>query len=171
MSEIEKPDLTPEQEQILAQVVRRTNILVYATGFIVVVALLNIMAPQTMEKLFQTDTSSAAADSLLAAMEPTVSDTLVVDGIHMATGLIVDDGFEQVKASCTACHSSKLITQNKADRDGWKKMIRWMQETQNLWDLGPNEDIILDYLAKNYAPTATGRRMNLTNIEWYTLED
>lgn len=170
MSEQEKPDLTPEQEQILAQVVRRTNILVIATGFIVVVALLHIMAPQTMEKLFEAEQPMAAADSLLIAPQA-ISDTLVVDGIHMATGLIVDDGFEQVKASCTACHSSKLITQNKADREGWKKMIRWMQETQNLWDLGPNEDIILDYLAKNYAPKATGRRMNLTNIEWYTLED
>jgi cytochrome c5 len=170
MSEQEKPDLTPEQEQILAQVVRRTNILVIATGFIVVVALLHIMAPRTMEKLFEAEQPIAAADSLLTAPQA-ISDTLVVDGIHVATGLIVDDGFEQVKASCTACHSSKLITQNKADREGWKKMIRWMQETQNLWDLGPNEDIILDYLAKNYAPKASGRRMNLTNIEWYTLED
>jgi CxxC motif-containing protein (DUF1111 family) len=82
-----------------------------------------------------------------------------------------DDGFNQVKASCLACHSSKLITQNRATRDGWKKMIRWMQETQNLWDLGPNEDIILDYLAKNYAPEETGRRAQLTDIEWYVLED
>lgn len=170
MSTKEQPELTPEQEKILAQLVRRTNILVVAAGFIVVVALLHIMAPQTMETLFESDQPLAAADSLLIA-PAVVSDTLVVDGIHVATGLIVDEGFEQVKASCTACHSTKLITQNRADRDGWKKMIRWMQETQNLWDLGPNEDIILDYLAKNYAPKESGRRMNLTNVEWYTLED
>jgi hypothetical protein len=49
-------------------------------------------------------------------------------------------------------------------------MIRWMQATQNLWDLGANEGIILDYLAKHYAPQNTGRRAPLTDITWYELE-
>jgi hypothetical protein len=68
-----------------------------------------------------------------------------------------------------ACHSSKLITQNRATADGWRHIIHWMQETQNLWDLGANEDIIVDYLARNYAPEAAGRRVPLTSIEWYEL--
>jgi CxxC motif-containing protein (DUF1111 family) len=106
----------------------------------------------------------------VAATAPPAEDDRVVDGIHVATGLVVDSGFVQVKATCLACHSSKLITQNRADRAGWEKMIRWMQETQNLWDLGPNEGIILDYLAKHYAPQNTGRRAPLTDIEWYVLE-
>ena len=46
-----------------------------------------------------------------------------------------------------------------------------MQETQNLWDLGKNEDIIVKYLATYYAPEKKGRRQNLTNIEWYVLEE
>jgi hypothetical protein len=47
-----------------------------------------------------------------------------------------------------------------------------MQEKQNLWDLGPNEDEIVAYLAKNYAPQNHGRRKNLsiTKDEWYELE-
>ena len=45
-----------------------------------------------------------------------------------------------------------------------------MQETQKLWDLGENEDIILDYLAEHYAPEDIGRRKNLENIEWYELD-
>jgi hypothetical protein len=87
------------------------------------------------------------------------------------SGLILDDGFEMVRAHCTPCHSAKLVTQNRASREGWKKMIDWMQETQNLWDLGDSESIILDYLAKHYAPESKGRRSNLKDIEWYNLEE
>ena len=76
-----------------------------------------------------------------------------------------------VIANCTPCHSSKLVIQNRATRDGWESMIQWMQETQNLWDLGTNQEIILDYLARNYAPENKGRRANLENIEWYELDN
>ncbi len=98
--------------------------------------------------------------------------TKVEDGIHVATGLIDDEGLMTVIGSCTPCHSAKLITQNRATREGWLSMIRWMQATQNLWDLGErNEEIILDYLARNYAPEEKGRRAPLTDIEWYQLDD
>ena len=98
-------------------------------------------------------------------------DDRVENGIHVATGLVVAEGFEEVKATCTACHSGKLVTQNRASREGWKAMITWMQETQGLWDLGRVEGKILDYLAANYAPQEIGRRANLEEIEWYILED
>jgi len=51
-------------------------------------------------------------------------------------------------------------------------MIRWMQETQGLWQLGKNEPIILDYLAKHYAPEEVVRRpgLDVAAIEWYILE-
>ncbi len=96
----------------------------------------------------------------------------VEDGIHLETGLIAAAGWETVRASCTACHSAKLVTQNRATRDGWKTMIRWMQETQGLWELGDQEAVILDYLAANYAPEEASRRANLDmeEIEWYILE-
>ncbi|WP_029909964.1 hypothetical protein [Pelobacter seleniigenes] len=75
------------------------------------------------------------------------------------TGLIIAPGFAEVKETCTVCHSAMLITQNKADRDGWIDMIRWMQDKQGLQELEPKlENTILDYLAKHYAPTATSRR-------------
>ena len=79
--------------------------------------------------------------------------------IDKETGLIIAPGFEQVKQTCTVCHSPMLITQNKADRDGWLEMIRWMQDKQGLWQLEPPlENAILDYLAANYGPTAASRR-------------
>ena len=57
--------------------------------------------------------------------------------IDKETGLIIAPGFEEVKKTCTVCHSPMLITQNKADRDGWLEMIRWMQDKQGLWQLEP----------------------------------
>ncbi|MDF9798457.1 hypothetical protein OKW21_003720 [Catalinimonas alkaloidigena] len=92
------------------------------------------------------------------------------DSIDQATGLVVDEALPLVIGNCTGCHSAKLITQNRASREGWKSMIVWMQETQKLWDLGENEDQILDYLAEHYAAEQTGRRKNLQNIQWYDLE-
>ena len=81
------------------------------------------------------------------------------------------EGREIVVANCTACHSDKMIIQNRATRDGWRDIIRWMQETQRLWDLGANEDIILNYLEANYAPEENAaRRKTLENVEWYKLD-
>ncbi|MBL4586280.1 MAG: monoheme cytochrome C, partial [Flavobacteriales bacterium] len=93
------------------------------------------------------------------------------NGTHLETGFKEGDNLQLVIANCTGCHSSKMVTQNRATREGWKSMIRWMQETQNLWELGEGEDLILDYLAKYYAPEKKGRRQPLTDINWYELED
>jgi cytochrome c1 len=93
----------------------------------------------------------------------------IVDGIHMKTGLKAGDGLDLVIQNCTGCHSSKLISQNRMNKTRWKSTIRWMQETQSLWDLGENEEAILEYLATNYAPQKKGRRAPLTQIEWYEL--
>ena len=86
------------------------------------------------------------------------------------TGLVIDNGLDMVRAHCTGCHSTKLVTQYGASREGWLDKIRWMQRTQNLWDLGEAEPVILDYLAKHY-PTADkfDRREPLKDVEWYRL--
>ncbi|SEQ93491.1 hypothetical protein [Neolewinella agarilytica] len=96
----------------------------------------------------------------------------IVNGIHVQSGLIYAEGFDIVRGNCTACHSAKLVTQNRATREGWTDMIRWMQARQGLWDLGENEPVILDYLATNYAPEDIGRRatIDVEEIEWYLLE-
>ena len=85
-------------------------------------------------------------------------------------GLIDDEGVHLILQNCNSCHSTQLITQNRLTKVGWKSTIRWMQSTQNLWDLGEDEAPILTYLSKNYAPSATGRRQNLVTDDWYTLE-
>src|SRR5690606_39010183 len=95
----------------------------------------------------------------------------IVDGTHVGTGLVADEGLNLVIAHCTGCHFAKLVTQNRFNEEGWVRVIRWMQETQNLWDLGESEEAIVNYLSKHYAPEFAGRRRPLPEIEWYELEE
>ena len=95
----------------------------------------------------------------------------IENGIHVTTGLIDADGLMLVVNNCTNCHSAKLVTQNRMTAERWNATIKWMQETQNLWDLGGNQELIVNYLVKNYPPISKGRRITLTDIEWYELEN
>ncbi|MDX1314166.1 MAG: monoheme cytochrome C [Eudoraea sp.] len=95
----------------------------------------------------------------------------IENGIHVRTGLVDAEGLMTVVNNCTNCHSAQLVMQNRMNRERWIATIRWMQETQNLWDLGKNEDIIVDYLVTNYPPKKKGRREILSNVEWYVLEE
>jgi hypothetical protein len=79
--------------------------------------------------------------------------------VDEATGLTIAPGWEQVRAHCGGCHSHRLVTAQRADRQTWLDMIRWMQATQNLWQFEPAaETAILDYLAANYPPQHNRRR-------------
>ena len=123
-------------------------------------------------------------DPSLSAFRPSVPDSEMVqvpvekkdeydkieNGIHVRTGFIDAPGMMVTIQNCTNCHSSKLVIQNRMDAERWKSTIKWMQETQNLWDLGENEETIINYLVTNYPPIKKGRREVLTDIEWYTLE-
>jgi hypothetical protein len=72
------------------------------------------------------------------------------------------EGWELVYAHCSACHSLRLVTAQRGDRATWLRLIRWMQDTQNLWQFDPVvEQRILDYLAENYPPRPTARRAPL----------
>ncbi len=66
------------------------------------------------------------------------------------SGLIMNRGWELVKAHCGGCHSTSLVTQNHMTRSNWVYTIHWMQEKQGLWDLGDAEEIIVSYLEENY---------------------
>jgi hypothetical protein len=107
----------------------------------------------------------------LAEVVEEVDEDRIENGIHVRTGLIAADGYMEVVNNCTACHSAKLVTQNRMNAERWAATIDWMQETQNLWDLGKNEEIIINYLVTNYPQLKIGRRASLTNIEWYELKE
>ena len=75
------------------------------------------------------------------------------------SGLVKQPGWEDVRTHCGACHSFSLVTNQRGSRDTWRDMIRWMQRTQNLWELpADSEARILDYLADNYGPETTRQR-------------
>ncbi|MCM4163093.1 MULTISPECIES: monoheme cytochrome C [unclassified Arenibacter] len=95
----------------------------------------------------------------------------IENGIHLRTGLKDGEGLMTVVNNCTNCHSAQLVIQNRMNQERWVETIRWMQKTQNLWDLGPNEKVIVNYLVTNYPPKSKGRREALTNIEWYPLNE
>lgn len=123
-------------------------------------------------------------DPSLSAFKSAVSQTEMVDvpvdnenddtienGIHVRTGFVDAPGMIETVQNCTNCHSSKLVIQNRMNAERWKATIQWMQETQNLWDLGKNEEVIINYLVTNYPPKKKGRREGLGDIEWYTLKE
>lgn len=100
-----------------------------------------------------------------------VDEDKIENGIHLRTGLKDAKGLMTVVNNCTNCHSAKLVIQNRMNKERWDATIRWMQETQNLWDLGDNQEIIVDYLVTNYPVLEKSRRENLSNIAWYEIND
>ena len=79
--------------------------------------------------------------------------------IDTDTGLVTTTGWEDVRAHCGGCHAYSVVTNQRANRDAWLDMIRWMQRTQNLWQIPDEiETRILDYLAENYGPDEAARQ-------------
>ena len=151
-----------------AALIRRLSITLFFFFFAIAGILLYLMVDPNL-----TAFSSKPKTTLTTVEETEVENDFdaIENGIHLRTGFIADDGLMTVVNNCTNCHSAKLVTQNRMTKEGWAATIKWMQETQNLWDLGDNEKIILNYLANNYAPEKKGRRQNLEHINWYTLNE
>ena len=101
-------------------------------------------------------TKEAPTEAPASAPEAVIAAEAAIDP---ATGFKMTGDGELVRGNCTACHSAKLITQQRGTAKQWLTMIRWMQKTQNLWqfDAGTEERIV-SYLAENYPPDAARRR-------------
>ena len=75
------------------------------------------------------------------------------------TGFKMAGDWELVRNNCVACHSAKLVTQQRGSKEQWLKMIRWMQKSQNLWQFDPDTEAkIIGYLAEYYPPREQSRR-------------
>ena len=49
-----------------------------------------------------------------------------------------------MSAHCGACHSHRLVTAQRGDARFWLSTIRWMQRTQNLWQIPPEQEPSLE---------------------------
>ncbi len=147
---------------------RKKTVLFVGFITIVIIAIFLIMTYSNLKPKNQKD---KYVDTEISIDNPGHPDfDKIENGIHLRTGFVEGEGMQLVINNCTSCHSAKLVTQNRMSKEKWLATIRWMQETQNLWDLGVNEEAIVNYLATYYAPSKSGRRKNLEEIEWYDLE-
>lgn len=147
--------------------IRKLFVLIWTIFAIIVVGVIYLMADPTLSAF-----KSSPVETETVVIPVTEDDfDKVENGIHVRTGFIDAPGMVETIQNCTNCHSSKLVIQNRMNHERWIATIRWMQESQNLWDLGKNEDIIVDYLVTNYPPGIVGRRKNLSDIDWYELKE
>ena len=63
------------------------------------------------------------------------------------------DGRDDVEAYCGACHSLRLVTQQRLSLDDWEAVLVTMVEEHGMSEI-PLEDrtLALDYLAKHFGP-------------------
>jgi len=109
--------------------------------------------------LFSACSKEEPAPETAKQPEPVATAEPAIDPV---TGFKMTGDWEIVRANCTACHSSRLITQQRGSAQQWLTMIRWMQKKQNLWAFDPaTEEKIIAYLAENYPPSDAQRRAAL----------
>jgi hypothetical protein len=107
----------------------------------------------TMRRTFLCAIAIVLAASAAAADEPE---------LDAFTGLKKAGDWELVRNNCVACHSARLITQQRGSKEQWLAMIRWMQKSQNLWQFDPDTEArIVGYLAEYYPPQEQSRRAAL----------
>ena len=127
------------------------------------------MANAAMTALLAAALLAAACSKELPEAEPTPAPQEGTQAVAAAepeldpvSGLKMTGDWVLVRASCTACHSGKQITQQRGTADQWLSMIRWMQDKQKLWQFDPiTEGKIVAYLAENYPPNPAQRRAAL----------
>ena len=60
-------------------------------------------------------------------------------------------GREEVEIYCAACHSLKIVVQQRLSRDAWDETLVWMVEEQAMDPLSQDERrLVLDYLATHF---------------------
>jgi hypothetical protein len=62
-------------------------------------------------------------------------------------------GKEETYYTCNACHSFRLVAQQRLPRTRWDQLLDWMVEEQGMVELAPEDRaLILDYLELAFGP-------------------
>lgn len=84
--------------------------------------------------------------ALLLALAPTTA-----SGQEDFGGLPAGPGQEDVYHVCNACHSIRLVTQQRLSRTRWDHLLEWMVEEQGMPVFEPDDrERVLDYLATHF---------------------
>ncbi len=66
-------------------------------------------------------------------------------------GLPRSQGYEETAAYCTACHSLRIVMQQRQTRDGWDYLLTWMRDKQGMAEPFPEDrELLLDYLTREF---------------------
>lgn len=64
---------------------------------------------------------------------------------------------DEVFYYCTACHSSRLVSNQRMSRERWDESLTWMTERHGMGELeGEMREAFLDYLADAFGPDSAG---------------
>lgn len=67
-------------------------------------------------------------------------------------GLPPGDGQELVAAWCAACHSMRIVMQQRASKERWDALLIWMVEKQGMAEMPPEDrEAVLSYLSENFS--------------------
>ena len=78
--------------------------------------------------------------------------TLVIGGAH-ADDLPPGTDRDLVLATCSSCHSIKLVAQQRLSREDWEETLEWMASEQGMPRLGTRDRrLILRYLSTHLNP-------------------
>jgi mono/diheme cytochrome c family protein len=70
-------------------------------------------------------------------------------------GLPEGAGQEETYDACAACHSIRLVVQQRLDRESWDETLAWMVEEQGMPELESEaRSLILDYLSTHLSRDA-----------------
>lgn len=69
------------------------------------------------------------------------------------------EGREEVSIYCGACHSLRLVTQQRLPRYRWEELLVWMNEKQGMERLDADEEqLVIDYLAEHFGTPKRRRK-------------
>ena len=67
-------------------------------------------------------------------------------------GLPVSEGVDLTYYMCSACHSIRLVTQQRVTPERWDYLLDWMVEKQGMAPLPPDaRTVVLDYLTRHFS--------------------